>query len=75
MSLTKLEFRIREYLLYEPDFITIADLAADLDVTLSTINPSLKRLWRRGYIALLNERPEPKPEQQKIRWAKRRYEI
>ena len=69
-GLTKLELQIREYLL-DGEFVTIAGLANDLGVSLHAINPSLQRLWHRGLIAQLSECPEPKPERQQIRWAKR----
>ena len=69
MGLTKLELRIREYLCFDLEFTRIGDLADDLEVDLREINPAIQRLWRRGLIALLSERPEPKPEHQRIRWA------
>ena len=69
MGLTKLELQIREYLYLDPEFVSIKDLADDLDVSLKDINPAIQRLWRRGLVACLCERPEPaRPEDQKIRW-------
>ena len=69
MGLTTLELQIREYLFRESEFTTIKDLADDLGVSLKAMNPAIQRLWRRGLIACLCERPEPvRPEHQKIRW-------
>ena len=69
MGLTKLELRIRDYLYADSEFTTIKDLADDLEVSLTTINPAIQRLWSRGLLACLCEHPEPiRPENQKVRW-------